>query len=55
MLAKWLKDRKKRRLCLDDIKHYCKMVTAIKKTIEVQKDIDSLYPDIEEEILEFHN
>lgn len=27
---------------------YCKIVTAIKKTIEIQKDIDELYPQIEE-------
>jgi hypothetical protein len=32
---KWLKDRKGRRLSLEDIKHYCKVVTAIKNTIEI--------------------
>ena len=26
---KWLKDRKSKSLSLDDIKHYCKIVTAI--------------------------
>jgi len=36
---KWLKDRKGRILSLDEIKHYCKIVTAIKKTIGVQKNI----------------
>jgi predicted helicase len=55
VVAKWLKDRKKRKLSLDDIKHYCKMVTAIKKTIEIQKNIDFLYPDIERESLEFYS
>jgi len=50
---KWLKDRKGRILSLDDIKHYCKIVTALKKTIEVQEKIDSIYPDIEKEIIEF--
>ena len=34
---KWLKDRKDRKLSLDDIKHYCNIVTAIKNTIEIQK------------------
>ncbi len=34
-------------LSLDDIKHYCKVVTAIKHTIEIQKEIDNLYPEIE--------
>jgi len=52
---KWLKDRKGRILSLDDIKHYCKVVTAIKHTIEIQKEIDNLYPEIEKEIIEFKN
>jgi len=39
---KWLKDRKERILSLDEIKHYCKIVTAIKKTIGVQKNIVKL-------------
>ncbi len=50
---KWLKDRKGRTLSLDDIKHYCKVITALKKTIEVQEEIDSVYPNIEKEIIEF--
>jgi len=50
---KWLKDRKGRTLLLDDIKHYCNVVTALKKTIEIQKEIDHLYPEIEKEIIEF--
>jgi predicted helicase len=52
---KWLKDRKGRILSLDDIRHYCKVVTAIKKTIEIQKKIDNLYPEIEKETIEFKN
>jgi predicted helicase len=52
---KWLKDRKGQGLSLDDIKHYCKVVTAIKKTIGIQKEIDNLYPEIENEIIEFEN
>jgi len=52
---KWLKDRKGQRLSLDDIKHYCKVVTAIKNTIEIQNKIDNLYPEIEKEIIEFKN
>jgi predicted helicase len=50
---KWLKDRKGRILSLDDIKHYCKVATALKKTIEVQEEIDIVYTDIEKEIIEF--
>jgi len=50
---KWLKDRKNRVLYLNDIKHYCKVTTAINRTIETQKEIDKLYPKIEEKIIEF--
>jgi len=44
---KWLKDRKGRSLSLDDIKHYCNIVTSIQKTIEIQKAIDDVFIKIE--------
>lgn len=47
---KWLSDRKKRILTLEDIKHYCRVVTALSKTIEVQKEIDEIYPDVEKDL-----
>jgi predicted helicase len=50
---KWLKARKEQILSLEDIKQYCRIVTAIKKTIEIQKKIDNLYPEIEKETIEF--
>jgi predicted helicase len=53
VLGKWLKDRKGKELSLEDIKHYCRVVTAIRRTIEVQKAIDQIYPGIEEEVIEF--
>lgn len=46
---KWLKDRKGRPLSPDDIRHYCKVITILKKTIEVQQDIDALYTEVETE------
>jgi predicted helicase len=46
---KWLKDRKDRKLSLDDIKHYCNVVTAIQKTIKIQKVIDDIYPKVEDD------
>jgi len=52
---KWLKDRKGRTLSLDDIRHYCKVVTAIETTIKIQKEIDHLYPEIEKGTIEFRN
>jgi hypothetical protein len=52
---KWLKDRKGRVLSLDDIKHYCLIVTTIEKTIKIQNAIDKIYPQVEEGIIEFEN
>jgi hypothetical protein len=49
---KWLKDRKGRCLSLEDIKHYCRMVTALQKTIEIQKEIDNIYEEVERDIIE---
>ncbi|MEA3222567.1 MAG: type ISP restriction/modification enzyme [Thermodesulfobacteriota bacterium] len=49
--SKWLKDRKDKVLSLEDIKHYCKVVTSLKKTIEVQKAIDKVYPEVEKETI----
>jgi hypothetical protein len=43
---KWLKDRKEKVLSLEDIKHYCKIITVLSKTIEFQKAIDAIYSDI---------
>jgi hypothetical protein len=51
--AKWLKDRKGKLLSVEETKHYCKIVTALKKTIEIQTKIDSTYLDIEKEIIDF--
>lgn len=51
VLEKWLKDRKGRTLSAEDIKHYCRMVTALAKTIEIQKQIDGLYPEVETSLL----
>lgn len=52
VLDKWLKERRViKELSLDDIKHFCNVVTALKKTIAVQKEIDNLYLHVEEETL----
>ena len=51
---KWLKDRKGRVLSLDDIKHYCKVATAIKHTINIQKNIDEIYDEAEKELVKIH-
>lgn len=45
---KWLKDRKERRLDLDDIRTYCRIVTALERTLAIEEQIDNLYPGTEE-------
>jgi hypothetical protein len=49
---KWLKDRKGKVLSLNNIKHYCKVATAIKHTINIQKSIDEIYDEAEKELVE---
>ena len=44
---KWLKDRQGRPLELDDIRTYCRIVTALGRTIEIQQQIDALYLEAE--------
>ena len=46
---KWLKDRRERRLELDDIRAYCRIVTALGKTIQLQDEIDTIYPAAEKQ------
>jgi len=53
VLSKWLKYRKGRQLSLGEIRHYCKIVTVVKETIEIQDEIDKLYPDVEKSIIDF--
>ena len=49
---KWLKDRKGKILSLEDVKHYSLVVTALKKTMDIQEKIDGIYPDVEKEIMD---
>ena len=48
---KWLKDRRERILGLDEIRNYCRIVTALARTIEIQEEIDALYSRVEERLL----
>jgi len=47
---KWLKDRKERTLTLEEIKTYCKIVTALSKTIELQNEIDKYFEEVEKTV-----
>lgn len=48
---KWLKDRRERTLSVEEIRTYCRIVTALGKTIGIQQALDELYPAIEESLL----
>jgi hypothetical protein len=48
---KWLKDRRERHLSLDEIRTYCRIVTALGRTIDIQAEIDTMYPNVEAEAL----
>jgi hypothetical protein len=48
---KWLKDRQERRLELDDIRAYCRIVTALGRTLVIQAEIDALYPKVETKVV----
>lgn len=51
VLDKYLKDRKGRKM--DDPRHYIRMATALAKTIEIQAEIDAIYPEVEKEVIDF--
>ncbi len=42
-MAKYLKDRKKRELSLEEIGHYMRVAKAIARTIEVQGEVEEVY------------
>ena len=49
VLHKYLKDRKGRRM--DHPRRYIHIATAIARTIDLQEEIDAIYPQVEEEVL----
>jgi len=51
VLNKYLKDRKGR--IMDDAPHYCRIVTALSKTIDIQAKIDDIYPEVEKKLVNF--
>lgn len=48
VMEKYLKDRKGRKLSLDEINHYMKVAKALRLTIGLQERIDDVYRKIEE-------
>jgi len=51
VMDKYLKDRKGRKM--DDPRHYIRITTSLAKTIEIQKEIDGIYPNVEKDLIEF--
>jgi predicted helicase len=49
---KWLKDRAGRQLTLDEIRTYCRIVTALSRTITLQEEIDEVYSRVEGSLLQ---
>ncbi|MCD6101244.1 MAG: DNA methyltransferase, partial [Candidatus Marinimicrobia bacterium] len=47
VLEKWLKDRRRRRLSLEESQTYCKIITAIEKTVELQGRLREIYRRLE--------
>ena len=48
VVDKYLKDRKGRKLSLDEINHYMKVAKAIQLTIELQGKVDSVYARVDQ-------
>jgi predicted helicase len=48
---KWLKDRQERQLSLEEVRAYCRIVTALARTVEIQSEIDAFYPAAEAETI----
>jgi hypothetical protein len=51
VMNKYLKDRKGRKM--DDPRHYIHIATALQKTIEIQEEIDEIYPEVEKDVIDF--
>ncbi|MEW6060670.1 MAG: hypothetical protein AB1600_01890 [Bacteroidota bacterium] len=50
VLEHYLKDRKGRQM--DDPQHFCKVASSLAKTIELQEEIDALFPKVEKRVIE---
>lgn len=53
VLDKWLKDRSERRLTPSDVRHYCRIATALSETIKIQDKLDDLHSEVEKKTIDF--
>jgi hypothetical protein len=51
VMEKWLKDRKERKLSLEDIRHYIKIARVFQLTLRYREKIDGLYDKVEETLI----
>lgn len=51
VLDKWLKDRTDKILSAEDVNHFLKVITALNLTVNLQKEIDKLYPEVEKNLI----
>lgn len=51
VLDKYLKDRKGQ--ALEDPRHIIRVATALAKTIEIQAELDEIYPEVEKDLIDF--
>jgi len=51
---KWLKDRKRRKLTAEEVMHYCRVVTALAKTMQIQESLDKLFEAVEKSLLDLN-
>jgi len=51
VLKRFLKYRKGQRM--EDPRHYIHIATALEKTIEIQAEIDAIYPEVEKDVIKF--
>lgn len=49
VLYKWLQDRKGQKLQLKDIKHFCNIAGILNETMKIQKEIDKIFENIDNE------
>lgn len=50
VLAQWLDARRGNTLATDDIRHLCRTAGAIRASLDRHRDIDALYPEIEQDL-----
>ena len=51
ILDKWIKDRIGKNLSREEVEHYLKVITSLRRTVELQKKIDGLYLKVEKNLI----